>query len=710
MFMSSTASTRRVPPSHKPWVPHPYQQRGVEFLCQQGSAALFLDPGMGKTSIVLSAFATLATSALATRMLVVAPLRVIQTVWEAEAKKWTQFRHLKFSTLHGPKKQARLKDDADIWLINPEGCQWLSDQYFGRSLPFDTVVIDELTKFKNPKSVRSKTLRPRLKNVRRRWGLTGTPIPNGYLDLFGQFLMLDDGAALGKYVTHYRDTYFQPDFNGFDYQLQPGGAARIEAKIAPYVLRMAAEDYLDLPPLVDDVRLVDLEPAAKATYAAMKKDMLAELPEGVVTGANAAAVYSKLKQMANGAVYLGEGTERKVSTLHATKLDAVEELVEELCGAPLLLAYEFNHDLDRLKAKLGVDTPHLGSGVNAERTKEIVAEWNAGKIPVLLAHPASAGHGLNLQGSGAGHIGWFGPIWDLELYEQFIQRVHRQGTTALRTVTHIFVARDTIDELVLVALRDKSITQDKMLANLNTEILRDAGSPTAGNAAVQTQELTMQTVQKLSRQNGAGGVVGAVGTNTGPAERPRIVPKGWPTGAPKAAETTYTRSELAGSSADEVEARQVNPIEQRQAVTRRLTERPAEVEQPEEAPVQVRVKAMFSAHVRDRLEGKSAEDKAMDQPNHGHDDKPEHGDGVSTALRDVAEPAEAGPATPAKDTLAPRKRAPRGTVAPATDYDDAELRKWALERAIDSMDIGSPEMLVAAAAMYVAFVQGTAAA
>ena len=309
MFSHATQPMRRVPPSYKSWEPHPYQRRAVEFLCNQSVAALFLDPGLGKTSITLSSFATLKNAGVAARALVIAPLRVVQTVWQQEAQKWTQFRHLRFCVLHGPKKgellRASLQDgSADIWLLNPEGVQWLTKQYFGRGLPFDTVVIDELTKFKNHKAVRSTSLRPCLRGVRRRWGLTGTPIPNGYMDLFGQFLMLDDGAALGKYITHFRDSYFQADFNGFDYTLQRGAAQRIEAKIAPYVLRMAAEDYLDLPPLVDDIRYVELEKDAREAYAAMKDEMLATLPEGVVTGANAAAVYSKLKQMANGSVYL----------------------------------------------------------------------------------------------------------------------------------------------------------------------------------------------------------------------------------------------------------------------------------------------------------------------------------------------------------------------------------------------------------------------
>lgn len=256
---------------------------------------------------MLDAFTRLKADGVASRMLVVAPLRVCQTVWRQEGQKWTEFRDLRFSLLHGPKKADRLKDDADVWLINPEGIDWLCQQYFGRQLPFDTVTIDELTKFKNPAAKRSKVLRKRIDKVARKWGLTGTPAPNGYMDLFGQFLILDNGAALGPYITHFRTQYFQVDFNGFDYSLQPGAERRIEERIKPYVLRMAAEDYLELPPIVDDVRELDMPPAAKALYEKLKRDMIAELPGGTVTGANAAAIYSKLKQCANGAVYLGDG-------------------------------------------------------------------------------------------------------------------------------------------------------------------------------------------------------------------------------------------------------------------------------------------------------------------------------------------------------------------------------------------------------------------
>lgn len=466
---------------------------------EQNVAALFLDPGLGKTSIVLDAFSRLKAAGMASRMLVVAPLRVCQTVWRQEGQRWTEFRDLRFSLLHGPKKAERLRDDADVWLINPEGVAWLAKQKFGMALPWDTVVIDELTKFKNHGAERHKALRPRLKHVARKWGLTGTPAPNGYMDLFGQMLLLDDGAALDRFVTHFRDAYFQVDFDGFTYNLMPGAEKRIEEKIRPYVLRMSAEDYLELPPITDDVRLLELEPAARSTYARMKKDMLAELPEGVVTGANAAAVYSKLAQMANGAVYMGDD-KRTVSPIHNAKLEALDELVEELAGQQLLLAYEFNHDLERLKAHFGPKLAYIGAGASERYVEGIVQAWNRGNLPLLACHPASAAHGLNLQHSSCAHVAWFSPIWDLELYQQFIRRIRRQGNDAQRIVNHLLCVRDTIDELKLEALRDKDVTQERLLRSLNAEITGE-------------KEPTM-TVQKLSRQADAGG-------------EQRILPRGW---------------------------------------------------------------------------------------------------------------------------------------------------------------------------------------
>ena len=536
--VSQPISTRRVAPSWRRWIAHPYQEKAVGHLCRRGSAALFLDPGLGKTAITLDAFCKLQAAGVAKQMLVIAPLRVCQTVWWQEAQKWEQFRHLRFSLLHGSKKAERLRDDADVWLINPEGTAWLAEQFKFRGLPWDTVVIDELTKFKNHQSERSKALRPRLKQVARRWGLTGSPAPNGLMDLFGQMLVLDDGAALGRFITHYRDQYFQLDYDGFTYTPMPGAQKRIEECIRPYVLTMSADDYLTLPPLIDDVRVLEMEPKARATYSRMKKDMLAELPEGVVTGANAAAVYSKLKQMANGAVYVGED-KSNVSTLHSTKLEAVDDLLEELAGQQLLLAYEFNHDAARLKRHFGERITFLASGSSEARSREIVDAWNAGKIRFLACHPASAAHGLNLQQSACAHVAWLSPTWDLELYMQFIRRVRRQGSEAQRIFNHLFVMRDSIDELALQALQDKDTTQTRLLKGLNS-ILRDAEPYAAGQAG----EGETKVVAKLSRQSDAASgerplppgwgkpaVTNGVGAPPQTQAAPeRVIPKGW--GAP----------------------------------------------------------------------------------------------------------------------------------------------------------------------------------
>jgi hypothetical protein len=558
----------------------------VEFLLESSAGALFLDPGLGKTSIVLAAFSRLQRNSKASGMLVVAPLRVCQTVWRQEAAKWEQFRDLTFAFAHGDKKADALASKADITLINPEGIAWLAEySYF----PWDTVVIDELTKFKNASSQRHKALRPLLKHARRRWGLTGTPAPNGMLDLFGQFLLLDDGAALGRFITHYRLQYFVPGYNGFEWKLQPNGQARIEERIKPYVLRMAAEDYLTLPPLVDDVREVELPPKALLTYKSMRDDMLAELPGGVVTAQNAGGVANKLKQMAGGFVYRPAGEAgvappsqdtQPYEVLHSAKIEAVADLVEELAGQPLLLAYEFNADLARLLEKFP-ETPYLGAGVTAKRTQEIVDAWNRGDVPLLLAHPKSAGHGLNLQGSGCGHVAWFGPTYDLELYEQFIDRVLRQGNTSQRVMNHIFVAKGTIDEQVLKIVREKGTTQTGLLQRLGAAI---------------TQESSME---KLGTQDG----------------KP-IVPRGW--GPPMqlgtaeqkaAAGRAFAEQQTTGATPQQVaqaealaeaakpKRTKVDEAKQKEAIKAKID---GSQPQPDRAAA---AKAMFSPSIQKALEG-----------------------------------------------------------------------------------------------------------
>jgi superfamily II DNA or RNA helicase len=462
------------------WEPRDYQARAVDHLLTHACAALFISVGLGKTAITLEAFRRLKEQGVAKRMLVVAPLRVVQSVWRQEGQKWEQFRDLTFCVLHGPKKGKALLQQADIFLINPEGVEWLAHQYDGCPLPFDTVVIDELPKFKNARSKRSKALRPRLVKVARRWGLTGTPASNGYMDLFGQMLVLDDGAALGRFVTHFRDKYFRLGFTGFDYTLLDGAEKLIEERIRPYVLRMSAAEYLSLPPVIDHVINVPLDKDARAAYDAMQKEAVAAVEGEVVTAANAAAVYTKLRQIANGAVYDEAGAVRYV---HDAKLDALDDLIDELAGQPLLIAYEFKHDLARMKKRLGARLHAIGSGQSEKLTNETIGSWNRGEIQLLAAHPASAGHGLNLQGSNCGNICWLGPTWDLELYSQFIGRVHRSGNTSQHIVNHVMCVERSVDGLIMKAVGDKDVTQNRLLAALS-DVIKGSVANTESNEMV----------------------------------------------------------------------------------------------------------------------------------------------------------------------------------------------------------------------------------
>lgn len=559
--LGRTVSTRRVAPSWKPWEPLPYMDRAAEFLTQQHVGGLPLEPGGRKTSIVLEAFRRLRERGRADTMLIVAPLRVCRQQWRQEAAKWEQFKDFKFSLLHGDKKEERLKDDADIWLINPEGTPWLADRFFGRSLPWDVFCVDELTRFKNSQAERSKKLRPRLKNVGYRWGLTGSLAPNGYMDLFGQMLLLDDGAALGRYITHYRDQFFTVGYDGFTYELMPGAEQRIINRIQPYWFKMDPADYAQLPPLVDDPREVELSPAQRKLYDKMKKDMIAALPEGIITAANSAACYSKLSQMANGAVYVGD-QKQAVSHIHDLKLEIVDELVEELNGQPLLIAYEFNHDLDRLKAwhleRFKAPLPYLGKGTTAKQEEEYIAKWNRGELPVMAAHPASAGHGLNLQGASASHVAWFSITWDFELYDQFIRRIRRSGTEAHQIFNHLIVVKGTIDELKLSALRDKDFTQRSLLTALNAVILSDDTNPQG------------DSTMKLSRP-GAAAAPQNIQQDQQP-EAPRAQPRGW--GAPKG---DANPNNAANDDQRERIQQQINPEANRSAFSQNVADAQANI-------------------------------------------------------------------------------------------------------------------------------------
>jgi SNF2 family DNA or RNA helicase len=445
----------------KPWTAHKYQREAVKFGVSRATAAFLLDPGLGKTAIELMVFKILKAKGIAEKMLVVAPLRPCYSVWPEEIKKWEEFKDLTCVVLHGPEKAARLREDVDIYIINPEGLEWLSKQ--GVDPWFDVLVVDESTRFKHANTKRFKLLRPMLPRFKRRYILTGSPAPNGLMDLFGQIYILDLGSTLGRYITHFRLQYFNPTgYGGYTWVPRRGAEEQIYARLRPLALRMSAEDYLELPELIYNTVTVDLPPPAMKLYKEMETSLIAAVKDGTVIAANAAAATGKCRQIANGGIY-HEGGE-KWTDIHEAKLDAVEEIVEELQGKPALIAYEYQHDLSRLLQRFGKDTPHIGGGVGGTRFREIEAAWNAGDIPVLLAQPQSVAHGLNLQGTGAAVI-WHSLTWNLEDYEQFIRRVWRQGQKE-RVIVHHVIAKGTIDELIVKMLNAKDKTQRALLGAL----------------------------------------------------------------------------------------------------------------------------------------------------------------------------------------------------------------------------------------------------
>lgn len=461
----------------QPWQPLPYMLRAASFLYGTTAGGLPLEPGARKTSITLCAFSQLLAEGKAKKMLVVAPKRVCHFTWPAEIAKWKEFEHLRYTKIMGDrsKREKGLATDADVYLINPDNIAWLCDYMIGKPWPFDVVTIDELTKFKNPQSQRSKALRPFLRQAKRRWGLTGSLTSNGYLDVFGQQLILDDGAALGRFITRYRDQYFVSDFTGFVWTIRPGAAEKIAAKISPYWFEVDPAEYSQLPEIVDDVRPVLLDSKQRKQYDDLESTYMLTLPDGIVTAANAGAVYSKLAQLANGAVY----TENpEFTVLNNVKLDALQELVDELNGAPVLVGYEFQHDLARIQERFGkllpdgtrLPVPCFGGGFSETQEEAWKDAWNRGELPMLVAHPQSAGHGLNLQENNARHVAWFGLPWSWELFDQFIRRVRRSGNTAERVFNHMFIVPSTIDDLKLTAVRNKFKTHSDFMGLLASYI------------------------------------------------------------------------------------------------------------------------------------------------------------------------------------------------------------------------------------------------
>lgn len=478
--------TRQFKPSGPPkWSPHGYQKKAKKFLLEHAAAMALLEPGLGKTSITLATFVALQKAKLATRMLVIAPLRVCWQVWPAEVEGWSDFAHLRVGVLHGRNKEQVLADyeDYDILVINPEGLEWLITRGTGRAdlrafrqLGLDTLVVDELTRFKNATGKRFKLLRMVLGTFARRYGLTGTPAPNGLLELFGQVYVIDEGRSLGRYITHYKREYFRPlDPNGWNWALQPGAEERIYERLKPLAIQMRAEDYLELPERINLQHMVELPPKVRKLYDELEDDLISKFEGGAIVAGNAAAASTKCRQICNGALYVDDdiaslvgGKRRTVMQLHELKLDAVAELLEDLQGHQLLLGYEFNHDLDAIIKRFGKNgkMPYIGAGVGAAEGKRVEDAWNAGDIQLLPAHPASAGHGLNLQKSNAAHVGFYGVPWSNELYEQFIMRILRQGNGAKRVFCHHFLARGTVDQVAYWDKARKTKVQNALFAGL----------------------------------------------------------------------------------------------------------------------------------------------------------------------------------------------------------------------------------------------------
>ena len=439
------------------YTPHEYQQAAIEFMRMHPQAALFLDLGLGKSVISLTAIQHMLTDDFtAIRPLVIAPLRVARDTWTEEIHKWDHLNSLRPAVMVGtPTQRLRaLHADADIWIINRENLPWLDKQLHG-TWPFDTVIIDELSSFKSHQSKRFKVLKKHRPHINRICGLTGTPAPNSLLDIWAPFRLIDQGTRLGDTITGYRDQYFTPGRrNGhivYDWKLKPGAEDRIHEAISDITLSMKAIDHLDMPEATIIDRRVTLDTTAQAAYRRLRDDMVADIGGDIVDAGSAGVLAGKLQQLAAGAIYTDE--DHNFRQIHDAKLDALDDIIEEANGQTVLVAFWFKHDLARLKARY--PTGRLLD------TDADMAAWKKGRLPIAFIHPASAGHGLNLQ-SGGHILVWFTPIWSLELFEQTNGRLNRQGQTHPVTIIRI-IANNTIDTHITKALEKKNTTQQALI-------------------------------------------------------------------------------------------------------------------------------------------------------------------------------------------------------------------------------------------------------
>ena len=454
------------------FIPHEYQQFCVNYIKTHPVSALFLDMGLGKTVTTLTALRDLMLDDLSiSKPLVIAPLRVARDTWPAEVGKWDHLKALDVSVIVGTLKErtAALNHSAMIYVINRENVKWLVEYYEKNGLrwDFDCIVIDELSSFKNYRSQRFKWLRKVRPFVKRWIGLTGTPTSNGLMDLWAEIGILDGGERLGRFIGRFRDAFFKPNSLNpstgvvYSYTPRPGAEEQIYDRISDMTISMKAVDHLQMPECVSVNHEVEMTARERKLYDQLKRDLIIPLKDGDIDAANAAALTGKLLQMSNGAVYDENGEAR---VLHRHKLEMLEDLIEAANGQPVLIAFWFKHDRERIIEHLTA----VGYKPRDIRESADIRDWNEGRIPVALIHPASAGHGLNIQEGGHILI-WFGLTWSLELYQQTNARLWRQGQRSTVTIHHI-ICKDTVDEDVLAALASKDVTQEKLIAAVKARL------------------------------------------------------------------------------------------------------------------------------------------------------------------------------------------------------------------------------------------------
>ncbi len=446
------------------FTPHDYQREAIEFLLKRRSAALFADPGLGKTVIALATLNSLRILEPSIKALVIAPMRPMRSTWPPEVLLWDQFKHLKSQVLHGKDKEIDL--DNDIFVVNPEGIESALKQF--KKIRPRVLFIDESSKFKNWTAKRTKVLKRYSRHFDRCYIMTGTPSPNSYLDLFSQIYLVDNGAAFGKSIVRFKEKYFHPtDWNRYNWEINDGAEQLIQERIAPYCLRLDGDKLLELPDMIMSNVWVELFSRNRRIYDKAQKEMFAELDSGaVVSAGSAAASYGLCRQIASGEAYIDtEDGEKTSQVIHSAKMDALHDLIDELGGKPVLVTYAYRHELARLQKALG-NPPYIGGGVSSAKGDELVRRWNNDELPILLVHPASVSHGLNLQYGSGRHIIWYSLTDDPEAYEQTNKRIMRQGVSSRVYVYHL-IARNTVDQAIISRLRSKSKKQGALLDALH---------------------------------------------------------------------------------------------------------------------------------------------------------------------------------------------------------------------------------------------------